>query len=170
MRAAVRKECRRCVPCATRMGPGVKTSPPLQPIPVGGPFHRVAVDVLTLPHTTRGNGYVVVFVDYLTKWPEALPTADHTAETIAQLLLGHIICGRGVPVELLSDRGPDFLSQLIREVCQLAGIKKINTASYHPQPDGVVERFNRTLTNMVAKYPNSWPSVGQVLELLLVCL
>ena len=63
-RAAVRKKCRRCVPCATRMGPGVKTRPPLQPILVGGPFHRVAVDVLTLPHTTRGNRYVIVFVDY----------------------------------------------------------------------------------------------------------
>ena len=107
------------MPCATRMGPGVKTRPPLQPILVGGQFHRVAVDVLTLPHTTRGNRYVVVFVDYLTKWPEAFPTADHTAETIAQLLVDHINCRHGVPVELLSDRGPDFMSNLFERFVSL---------------------------------------------------
>jgi transposase InsO family protein len=57
----------------------------------------------------------------------------------------------GVPNQLLSDRGPNFLSNLIKEVCILMGIKKINTTAYHPQTDGLVEHFNRTLTGMLAK-------------------
>lgn len=62
-----------------------------------------------------------------------------------------IISHHGVPVELLSDRGAAFLSHLLKEVCGLLGIHQLNTTSYHPQTDGLVERFNRTLTDMLAK-------------------
>ena len=67
------------------------------PILVKGPFHRVAVNVLQLPLTSSGNKYVVVFMDYLTKWVEALPTADQQAVTIAMLPIENIICRHGVP-------------------------------------------------------------------------
>ena len=77
---------------------------------------------------------------------------DHTAETIGRLLLEHVTCRHGVPNELLSDRGADFLSELVSEVCRLKGMKKINTSAYHPQSDGMVERLNRTLTDMIAKH------------------
>lgn len=76
---------------------------------------------------------------------------DQSALTIAKLLVEHIISRHGVPGELLSDRGPAFLSKLLQAVCQLMGIKKVNTTVYHPQTDGLVERFNRTLTDMLAK-------------------
>ena len=62
-----------------------------------------------------------------------------------------IICRHGVPEELLSDRGTNFLSDIILELCSLLGIKKINTSGYHPQTDGLVEKFNSTLQNMIAK-------------------
>lgn len=94
----------------------------------------------------------MVFVDYLTKWPEVFAVPDHTAQTIARLLVEQIICRHGVPNELLSDRGADFLSDLVKEVCKLTDMKKINTSSYHPQTDGMVERLNRTLTDMMAKH------------------
>ena len=57
---------------------------------MGGPFHRVGVDVLQLPLTENGNKYVVVFQDYLTKWVEAFAVPNQTAETIAKLLVGEI--------------------------------------------------------------------------------
>ena len=129
----------------SRRGPGHQHRPPLNPIPVKGPFHRVAVDVLQLPLTSNGNKYVIVFMDYLTKWVEAFLTADQQASTIASLLVEHIICRHGVPEELLSDRGSNFLSELILELCSLLGIRKINTSGYHPQTDGLVEKFNSTL-------------------------
>ena len=155
MRADIRRYCRSCLICATRKGTGRASRPPLQPIPVGGPFHRIGVDVLQLPKTLDGNCYVVVFADYLTKWVEAFPTSDQKAETIARLFVENIVCNHGVPEELLSDRGSNFLSELIQEVCKLLGVKKINTSGYHPQCDGLVEKFNSTLINMIAKSAES---------------
>ena len=118
---------------------GKPVRPPLTPIPVSGPFDRVGVDVLQLPTTCRGNRYAVVFMDYLTKWPEVFATADQTALTIAKLLVEEIISRHGVPTQLLSDQGPSFLSRLMLEVCTVMGVKKVNTSAYHPQSDGLVE-------------------------------
>ena len=124
---------------------------PLTPIPVGGPFDWVGVDVIQFPQSRLGNQYAVVFMDYLTKWPEVYPTPDQSATTIANLLVREIVSHHGVPSELLSDRGRAFLSGLLKEVQLLLGFKKLNTSAYHPQSDGLVERFNRTLTTMLAK-------------------
>ena len=154
MRNDVHKFCRSCLVCSTRKGTRGTCKPPLQPIPVGGPFHRVGVDILQLTLTTKGNRYVVVFMDYLTKWPEAFAIPDQTAETIAKVLVEEVICRHGIPEELLSDRGVNFLSSLIQEICELLGMRKINTAGYHPQTDGLVEKFNSTLINMIAKSCN----------------
>ena len=54
-------------------------------------------------------------------------------------------------MQLLSDCGVAFLSHLLMEVCKLLGVEKLNTTAYHPQTDGLAERFNRTLTDMLAK-------------------
>ena len=150
MRSDVAKWCQACQVCASRQV-GRAVVPPLSPIPVAGPFDRVGVDVISYPRSTMGNRYAVVFVDYLTKWPEVFATSDQSALTIARLLVEQIICRHGVPVELLSDRGPAFLSRLLMEVNNVMGIHKVNTTAYHPQTDGLVERFNRTLTDMLAK-------------------
>ena len=150
MRANIHGWCRACTVCASRHV-GQATRPPLTPIPVSGPFDRVGVDVLKLPKSAQGNQYAVVFVDYLTKWPEVFAVADQTSLTIARLLVERVVPQHGVPAELLSDRGTAFLSKLIHEVYSLMGMKKINTTAYHPQTDGLVERFNRTLIDMLAK-------------------
>ena len=98
-----------------------------------------------------GNQYAVVFIDYLTKWVEVFPTKDQTALNIARLLVEEVISRHGVPRELLSDRGAAFLSSLIQEVCKVMGLRKVNATAYHPQGDGLVERFNRTLIEMLSK-------------------
>ena len=77
---------------------GRAVKPRLTPIPVGGPFDRVGVDVLQ-PRTKRGNRYAVVMMDYLTKWPEVYATLDQTAPTIARLLVEEFISRHGVPVK-----------------------------------------------------------------------
>jgi transposase InsO family protein len=106
----------------------------LKLIPVGGPFHQVAVDILKLLLTLNSNRYVAVFMDCLTKWYEAFTIPDQKAETIALLFLEYIVCRHGIPEELLSDRGANFLSNLIQEVCRVLGVK-INTSGYHPHTD-----------------------------------
>ena len=153
MRSDVRKYCRSCMVCASRAGPRRAFKPELQSIPIGGPFHRVGVDVVQFPMSYDGNQYAIVFMDYLSKWPEVFASPDQKAETIARLLVEHVITRHGVPEQLLSDRGPNFLSDLMQEVCSLLGIKKINTSGYHPQTDGLIERFNRTL---ITKHGRDW--------------
>ena len=119
--------CSKCLVCASRKGPGRSTRPPLVPIPVGGPFNWLGVDVLQLPTSNTGNRYVVCFVDYLTKWVEAFATSDQRAEIIACLFVEHVVCRHGVSEQLLSERGPNFLSKRIQHVCEILGVSKINT-------------------------------------------
>lgn len=138
------------LPCAKR-NVGKAVRPPLVPIAVSGPFDRIGVDVVQFPTSSKGNRYAIVFIDYLTKWVEAFPSSDQSALTIARLLVENIISRHGVPKELLSDRGAAFLSKLLHEVYNLMGIHKVSTTAYHPQTDGLVERFHRTLTAMLAK-------------------
>ncbi len=83
------------------------------------PFQIVGVDVMDLPITTQGNKHVVVFQDYLTKWPMVYPLPDQKAYRIARLLVDEIILFYGVPENLLSDRGTNLLSSLMKDLCQM---------------------------------------------------
>ena len=150
MRADIDSWARACRVCASR-NIGKPLHPSLVPLPVGGPFDRVGVDVVQLPTSQKGNKYAVVFIDYLTKWPEVYPTRNQSSLTIAKLLVEHIIPQHGVPSQLLSDRGPAFLSKIMFELYKLLGIKKVCTTAYHPQTDGLVERYIRTLVDMLSK-------------------
>ena len=99
-------------------------------------------------------------MDYLTKWPEVFTTTNQEALTIAKLITERIVPVHGVPQELLSDRGSNFLSKLMYELYRLLGIHKVNTCAYHPRTDGMIEQFNCTLLNMLAKSaeadPRNW--------------
>ncbi len=149
-RADIGRWCRACLTCASRhVGQAIK--PPLTPIPVAGAFDRVGVDVIKFPMSYHGNQYGVVFVDYLMKWPEVFATSNQSSLTISRLLVEEVISRHGVPAELLSDRGKAFPSKLMHGVYEIMGMQKTNTTAYHPQTDGLVERFNRTLTSMLAK-------------------
>ena len=108
MRADITRWTRACLVCNTH-SPGRAVRSPLTPISVSGPFDRVGVDVVQFLPSHRGNKYAVVFMDYLTKWPEVYATPDQTAATIANLLVREIVTRHGVPSELLSDRGQAFL-------------------------------------------------------------
>ena len=141
-----------CPQCATVTGAGRKQLPPLQSIPVNHPFQIVGVDIMELPLTTNGNKYALVFQDLFTKWPMVYATPDQKAERIAKLLTQEIVPMFGVPEALLSDRGTNLLSHLMQDVCKMLGIKKLNTTSHHPQCNGMIERFNRTLKTMLRKH------------------
>ncbi len=127
----------------------------LSGIAVGEPFEMVAVDVVgPLPVSQNGNKYILVFSDYLTRYPEAFPLKDYTTESIAKILVNEVVLRYGFPAKLLSDRGTSFLSKVAQCVYKLLNVEKINTTSYHPQTDGLVERFNKTLVDMLSKLVN----------------
>ena len=152
MRRDTQEWCRVCEACAAKKGPQSKPQAPLQIVLVGAPMERVAVDIAgPFPVSASGNRYIVVVIDYFSKWPEAFPVPNQEAETVARVLVDGVFCRFGVPDELHSDQGRNFESTLFRECCQLLGIRKTRTTPLHPQSDGMVERFNRTLVQEMAK-------------------
>ena len=106
---------------------------------------------MDLPLTKAGNRYVVIFRDFLTKFPLVFAVPDLKAIRLTKLLAEEVIPLFGVPEALLSDRGTNLLSHVMLDLCTL-GIQKLNTTAYHPQCDGMVEWFNRTLKTIVRKH------------------
>ena len=111
----------------------------------------VGVVVVQFTSSSKGNKQAIVFVDYLTRWPEVFPAKNQNSLIIARLLVELIIPRHGIPTQLLCNRGNAFLSKLMVEVYKLLGLKKVNTTAYHPQTDSLVERFNCTITNTLWK-------------------
>ena len=159
-KGCTRMFCRSCPECAIATGGGRPVKPLLSPIPVQRPFQIFGVDLMELPATSQGNKYVVVFQDFFSKWPLVFPVPDQKSERIVKLLADEIIPFCGVPEALLSDHGTNLLSHLMLDVCRALGIQKLNTTAYHPQCDGMVERFNHTLKTALrkhaAKFGNQW--------------
>ena len=146
----VKNYVKSCDACQRRGKP--KTRESLLPIKVGKPFDRVGIDIVgPLPLTARGNKYIVVATEYLTKWPEAraIPAAD--AANVASFLFEDIICRHGCPRDLLSDQGSHFCNKVVDALCQNMNVRHKLSSTYHPQTNGLVERFNRTLCEVLAK-------------------
>ncbi len=146
-----------CEVCSKLKTDTRKTEPCMTPLPVVfNPFDRIAIDFVgPCPVTARGNKHVLVFIDYATRWPEAFATKDQKAETVAEIFVNEILCRHGAPVELLSDRGRNFLAEVVMEVWRFTRTRKVYTTSYHPQTNGLCEKFNGTLFQMLAAYTDS---------------
>ena len=104
-----------------------------------------------LPRSWSGNKYILVLCDYATRYPKPFPSKlSIDTEHIAEALI-NVFAGWGVPREILTDQGSNFTSQLLAELYRLLGVKALRTSPYHPQTDGLVERFNQTLKAMLRK-------------------
>ena len=91
-------------------------------------------------------------MDHFTKWCEAFPTKDQKASTVAEILVSQVFTRFGPPTVIHSDQGQNFESNLLQEVNNLMGVHKSRTTAYHPQCDGLVQRQNRTLQEMLASF------------------
>ena len=142
-RRDVEEWCYKCDLCASKKGPKAKQKSPLQLYSTGEPMERVAIDVLgPLPETDRGTKYILIAMDYFSKWPEAYALPNQEAVTIADVLVSQFFTRFGVPTELHSDQVRNFGSRVFQEVCSLLGIHKTRTTALHPQSDGMVEQPN----------------------------
>ena len=125
---------------------------PLHPIRVGQPYNRVGMDLIRpLLVTKQNNQYIVIITKYLTKWPEVQPIPSKHAEYIAHHFHKEVICRHGCPKEILTDQGLEFQNQFFNSLCNLYGIRHKLSSAYHPQTNGLTERFNRTLCNSLTK-------------------
>ena len=147
--------CSSCEKCQLTAGRGVVRAQ-LQPLPIiKTPFERIAMDIVgPLERSSTGNRYILVICDYATRYPEAFPLKSVKARQVANCLL-QLFSRVGIAREILTDCGTNFLSTLLRQVYQLLGVKGIKTTPYHPQTDGLVERYNQTLKGMLRKFVSS---------------
>ena len=150
-----------CPACSQGKHDSKQTRAPLQPIQVSEPFVFWAIDYMgPISETARGNKHILVMMDHFTKWCEAFPTKDQKAATVANTLVSRVFSRFGPPTVIHSDQGRNFDSTLMHEIYNIMGVKKSRTTAYHPQGDGLVERQNRTLqdilSNFVSDHSGDW--------------
>ena len=163
--------CRTCDVCQKRKNPKTRNVAPLTPIDPGkGPFEQVALDILELPVTERGNRYLLVIEDFFSKWVEAFPLVRTVAPSVAQCMLNGWIARFGCPYTILTDQGTEFTSKLFKALSDTLQSKKLRTTTYHPRTDGMVERSNRTIIDVLSKYGNSEPNWDLQLPLALFAI
>jgi hypothetical protein len=119
-------------------------------------FEITAMDICgPFSLTPNKNRYLLTFICHFSKYAEAVPIPDMTAETCARGYATHIIARHGAGSELITDRGRNFTCMFFREVCKILGIKKLNTTAYHPQANRVLERYHKTLAEGLSHYVNA---------------
>ena len=111
----------------------------------------VAVDILQVPLSYHNNRYLLVIQDYFTKWAEAIPLLDQTADRITKELT-KVFTTFGVPDILHSDHGRNFESAILHQTLDVFGVMKSRTMAYHTQGDCMLERFNHSLLQMLRAY------------------
>lgn len=162
MKQSIAQYIQLCLPCQQHNITRSKKPGQLQPIPPPeGPFQLIGMDYCgPFKQTPRGNQYVLCLTDYFTRWVVAVAVPDCSAQTTAEALFNEYICKYGVPAVILSDQGTHFHNQLMEAMSKLVGYNHIYSTAYHPQSNGMVERFNATFVPQIAKLQdkenNNW--------------
>ena len=143
-----------CWPCQARKRSGKLNHWPLvlRDMPTA-PFDTLGIDIFgPLPTAAEGHNHVLVVQDMYTRWVQLYPLTpeQNTAEGLALILVDDFCTQHGVPRRLLSDRGAQFMAALSTEVYKQMGIRKLYTTAFHPQCNGMVERFMQSLAQMLA--------------------
>ena len=144
MKSAIRDYIKRCRVCLL-----TKAETPLsKTLPVNittcRPFEMLAMDFCSVEKSSCGIEHILVIIDHFSKFVWAFPTKNQKAITVAKILIEDIFYKFGIPESLHSDQGRNFESSVVKEICKKFGIYKSRTSPYHPQGNGMVERFNRT--------------------------
>jgi hypothetical protein len=131
----------------------------LHPSVVEGPNVRISIDLIgPLPLTADNYKYVLVMMDYFTKWAEAVPLSSKAGEEIADALFKNWYCVYGIPYEIQSDQGKEFCNDVLYRINQRMAIDHKVTTPYYPNANGLVERFNQTLKKSLSMYAEQFPS------------
>ena len=158
MDADIKEFIEACLLCAKRKAHGTRKMP-LQPMPVASYlWERIAMDIVgPVPESRKGNKYILVIGEYISRYVEAIALPDQTAPTIATAFIHTIILKHGLPTTVLTDQGSNFQSELMAHIYQELGIKQLRSSPYNPKCNGMVEKVNRVLVDMLTMYANDNP-------------
>ncbi|XP_061495907.1 uncharacterized protein LOC133390739 [Rhineura floridana] len=155
----VKQHCLSCGICQKVGKSGVKTKAPLKPLPIiGQPFYRVGIDLVGpfSKSTRHGKKYLLVVVDFATRYPDAEALRSVEAPVVAEALL-KIFMRLGFPHEVLTDQGSVFMGEVMQCMWKCCGLKHLKTTTYHPATNGLTERFNGVLKGMIRSYVQDHP-------------
>lgn len=154
----VRLWARTCTHCQASKVARHTHSPPGTFPPPAGRFDHVHIDLVGPLPPSSGHRYILTCVDRFTRWAEATPLAEVTTDTVAHAFIATWVARFGVPLSLTSDRGGQFEAHVWSKVMSLLGIRRYRTSSYHPQSNGIVERFHRQLKSslMASAHREHW--------------
>ena len=150
-----------CASCSRNKKSTHRAKAPLMRYHAGVTCERVHMDILgPLTLSQKGNRYILVVIDQFTKWMECYAIPDQRAEQVAVHFVEQFVLRLGCPLEIQTDQGTNFLSDLFKAVCNLLEVTKKRTTPYHPSSNGQVERSNRTIAAMLRCYlkgkANTW--------------
>ncbi len=161
MASDIQRWCDTCIVCATiNQGKPGRTKL-CRPEPPKGPWELLQLDFIgPLPSAKGGYRYCLVIIDKFSKWVEAIPTRNNSANTVARVVANQILPLWGTPIQIESDQGTHFTGQVMKQICQMLNIKQRFHIPYRPQSSGMVERANRTIkesiSKQVAQHKNQW--------------
>ncbi len=161
MASDIQRWCDTCIVCATiNQGKPGRTKL-CRPEPPKGPWELLQLDFIgPLPSAKWGYRYCLVIIDKFSKWVEAIPTRNNSANTVARVVTNQILPLWGAPIQIESDQGTHFTGQVMKQICQMLNIKQRFHIPYRPQSSGMVERANRTIkesiSKQVAQHKNQW--------------
>ncbi len=160
LRIDVELHVARCITCAQHKGVVKEPAPILQyPLPEA-PWDVVSKDLLQLPKSHHGSRYLLVCVDRLTRFGVLAPLKDKTAILVAHALVTHLFCPFSTPRAILSDNGAEFRNAVVFEICSQFGIKQTFAAAHHPASNGLVERANRKILEVLRPIVNELDNWG----------
>ncbi len=161
MASDIQRWCDTCIVCATiNQGKPGRTKL-CRPEPPKGPWELLQLDFIgPLPSAKGRYRYCLVIIDKFSKWVEAIPTRNNSANTVARVVANQILPLWGAPIQIESDQGTHFTGQVTKQICQMLNIKQRFHIPYRPQSSGMVERANRTIkesiSKQVAQHKNQW--------------
>ena len=156
MKREVREQLARCATCQVHARPTTREPMSLMPTP-SYPFQMVGIDMVGpfIPSAKSHSRFIITCIDHYSGWTEAIPVQNKSTANVIDFLLSTIVARHGVPEILVCDQGAEFQSREFRSILEELGVQMRRTTQYHPQTNGKVERFHRTIKAILSKLVNN---------------